>query len=131
MRFQLDPEAARWFQHGLLRPVATVQLDPSFVDKLRESWSRDEGVLDLSKRLDDQKFLIQLIRRLVEVGHSENTYRKAFLTLAVSIEKALKLSIVDRLAALYNPPPAEDIQSERDQTRERAIKRLKEKRGIE
>lgn len=131
MRFQLDPETARWFQHGLLRPVAVARLDARFVDKLRDSWRQDEGVLDLSARLDDRGFLIQLMRRLVAVAHSEGVYQKPFMTLAIRVETALNLSIVDRLAALYNPPPAEDIQSEQGTTRDRAIKRLKEKRGIE
>jgi hypothetical protein len=128
MRYQLDAEAARWFRHGLLRPVASARFDATFTDKLREAWNDDEGVLDLSKRLDDKRFLGELAIRLAKFSHSNAAIGVAFVDLAEKIAKVTGLSVVDRLGALYEGPPTQEIKAPKDLTREWAIERLRERR---
>jgi len=131
MRFQLDAETARWFQHGVLRPAAVAAgLDSDCVDKLSELWNPSEGVLDLSKVLDDHDFLAWLVSTLVGLVCTGEAVYAPLADLAERVAHGAGTSIVDRLAALYDKPPPVAINSNAVQARDRAAQTIKKRFGL-
>lgn len=131
MRFQLDAETARWFQHGLMRPVVVAAgLDSDHADKLAQLWDSGEGVLDLSKVLDDHEFLVWLVSALVGLVCTGEEVYAPLADLAERVAHGAGTSIVDRLAALYDKPPPVAINSNAVQARDRAAQKIKKRFGL-
>jgi len=129
-RFQLDEATAQHFEREVMRPAILAQCEPAFVEKLRAAWDGKERILDLSQRLDDTTFTVQLAQRLLQLGRAGAVYSPSFLELAGRMVKSFNPSIVDRLGSLYQQPPPQAIKGTVDDTRERALQKMKERRGL-
>lgn len=125
MRIKLDSETARWFRHAF-RPGAVAQFREILPD-LSEIW--DGGaVLDLGPQLDNKKFLAKLAGLLLKCGLS-TTYEAEFVALAKKIAEASKISIIERLATIHEPPaPVEIKHTPRNTARKLAVERILERR---
>jgi hypothetical protein len=108
----MDEKVALWFRRDLLRfgrfrkPAGREQQA-----KLEELFDYDDDGAFLDIDPNDEPFILWLIGVVVKAAIG-SVYQEAFAKLAFKLRKLCGTSVIDQLAALVEPPPADRVTME-------------------